>query len=251
MVARSEIALRAGQVPAIEPVHPREVGPVRLERLAGGPGQAEREVGGRAGKVEQLGGQLVEQRAGVLAARSSTRATLIRAPLATSYTRAARWSESPARAKSPSTTVHTPASRARRRAMSRPMSSRRPQVVAAQEVVQPLVVHHGEIVPLGQVEPQHADAAVAQPLDDRIVAEVVERQHQDRVPRIDAFRRALGAPHQADGRRQHRQQRCPRPPASRSAGSLDAAAWRARRPRPAATPRPSATARRAASPAPS
>ena len=33
--------------------------------------------------------------------------------------------------------------------------------VRGQEVVEPLVVDDGQIVPLRQVEPQHADAAVA------------------------------------------------------------------------------------------
>ena len=120
----AQVALRARQVPAIEPVHAGEVGAVGLERLAGGPREADRQLGRRAREIEQLGRQLVEQRPGVRRRSGRPPARRLIRVAAGDVVDPGRQVERVAgRAKSPSTTVHTPASRASRRAMSRPMSS--------------------------------------------------------------------------------------------------------------------------------
>ena len=53
----------------------------------------------------------------------------------------------------------------------------RHKLVAGEEIVQSLVVHHRQVVPLRQIETEHADAAVAEPVHRRIAAQVVERKH--------------------------------------------------------------------------
>ena len=78
------------------------------------------------------------------------------------------------------------------------MSSRRLELVRGQQVVQPLLIHHGEVVPLRQVEPEHAHAAGAHPVDRRVVAQVVEGQHQDRMPGVHARRRPIAPAGEAD-----------------------------------------------------
>jgi hypothetical protein len=64
------------------------------------------------------------------------------------------------------------------------------QIVLGEQVVQPLVVDHGQIVPLRQIEPEHAHTAVPEPVDRQLLAQVVERHDQDGMPRVDPARGA-------------------------------------------------------------
>ena len=119
-----EIALGAGQVPAVEVPHSAKVGAVGLERLGGGAGQSDADL--VAGRRRDRAAWRRDRRRGAGRRHPRGRPPGRRPPgcrVATSNTRAARCSESPAGVKSPSTTVQTPDSRASRRAISRPMSS--------------------------------------------------------------------------------------------------------------------------------
>ena len=242
-----ELALGAGQVPPIEL-------PRRRRGRRGRP-RATRWCSGRcrsaprsARPTGRAAWRRARRRAGARRrpARSSTRATSTRSPLATSKTRAVRWSESPAWAKSPSTTVQTPASRASRRASSSPTSSPGRSLCAASRSCSRSWSTTVQVVPLREVERQHADAAVAQPVDGAVVAQVVERQDQDRVPRVDA----VGGP---GDRRASPNAPAPSASATRDAGQHappPAPGPRCRllaQPAPAGTPRRSASGRPAAS----
>ena len=139
------------------------------------------------------------------------------------------------------------------------MSSARLHVVAAEQVVEPLLVHHGQVVPLREVEPQHADAALAHPFDRGIVAQVVERQHQDRMPRIHSLRRLGAAAGETDrgaedreghrGRGEDERPACAPPRGQRplARDGLRAAPRRSASARPGASPAPSSPRRPAAS----
>ncbi len=69
----------------------------------------------------------------------------------------------------------------------------RPDPVAGQQVVHPLVIHDREIAPLRQVEPEHAHRPVPHPIHRTIVLEVAEGQDQHGVARDDAGGRRFGA----------------------------------------------------------
>ena len=204
-----EIALGAGQVPPVEVLHPAQIGAESLQRLGGRARQSDADLVGGAGQIQQLGGQIVEERAGRRGpARSSTRATSTRFP--------------DGHIEDPGGEVQRVAGRGKIAQHHGPDTglARQPpshveadvvahlEPVAGQQVMQPLVVHHRQIVPLGQVESQHADAAVPEPIHRALVAQVVEREHQNRVAGIDPARWSRATADQGGGSNQETHRHC-------------------------------------------
>jgi hypothetical protein len=211
----AQVALRSRQVPAVQAVHAGEIAAVRCEGLSRGARQAHRQIGWGAREVEQLGRELVEERSGILArpvvhSRDAdpgaaghvvdSRGEMERVP----HFREVTQHDGPHAGLAGEPAGHVEAD-----------VLGRLDAVLAEQVVEPLLVNDREIVPLREVEPEHAHTALAHPVHRVVVAHVVERQHQNRVARVHALRRAVASSGDADGgadrgeRHRHGEQRRP------------------------------------------
>ena len=147
-MARCELALGAGQVPPVELLDPGEIGAVGLERGGGRPGEADPHLVRRAREVEQLGGELVEQRPDV-GAGAVVHPGHVHPVAAGDVVHPRREVERVARlgevAQHDGPDAGLPGQPP---GHVEPDVVARPEPVLGQEIVQPLVVHDREVVPL-------------------------------------------------------------------------------------------------------
>ncbi len=194
----TELPVGRLEVPSLQVIHPREVGPVGLERRAGGGDEAGLDAGRRPRDVEQRARQPVEERP-LVAARQAGHLGHVHPAAAGDVEHPCHEGE---RVAHPLVLAQDdgPGAGVPREAAGHVEADRLVgvEVAAVEQVVDPAVVHHGQVVPLGQVEPEHRDAAVAQPLGGGVVAQVVERQHEDRAPGVHRLGRAARAARERD-----------------------------------------------------
>ncbi len=186
-----EVARGGRKVPPIELLDAGQVGAERLQRRRGDVRESGADVPRGPREIEEPGRQLVEQRAHVRAGSSIHPRHI--------HSFAGGHVEDPHRevqGVAPSTVLAQdhrpdpglPGHLARQ---VEPDLAARPEAVAREQVVHPLVVHDGQVVPLRQIEAEHAHGAVPEPVHGTVGLEVAERENQHRVTRIHAGGRTL------------------------------------------------------------
>jgi hypothetical protein len=205
----AEQRVGALQPPRVERPHPVHVRPVGGERRGGVAREVDGHVG-RAGHVEQVARDGVEQRPRVAGARGAVLRLVELAPRGHVVERGHHEQRVAGALHAPRDHRPRPGAAGERPRVVEREAARLVELEVAQQVERALVVGHAHVLPLREVEREHVDAPLAQPLELRVGAQHVERRHRERPPRVDARRRAVaGAPRgrvAADGdeRRRHR-----------------------------------------------
>ena len=192
-MAQREQRVGAVELPAIHRARALEVGAIGFDRLGGGlreTTQGDRRR--RAGDVEQLAGERVEQRPRIGGAVAAL-LRLMQLPSARDVEQSRRDDERVAR-RGHLPHHHGPDPRPARHLarLGETDAARRVEPRLAQQVEAALVAHDAEVRPLREVEREHAGAALAQPRELLAAAEDLERRDVERLARIDAARRAIG-----------------------------------------------------------